>query len=113
MRRFTNFHRVEPRQIYKMASAKGTTIHVRSGMAWLTEADVTDDHFLAGDQTYRIRNQGVVLIEPADMNAIEFEIERPIQLAFVRLACRAASGVRPVQRLKARWKALGSEKPIK
>lgn len=113
MRRFSILQRVEPKQIYKMANARGTTIRVRSGMAWLTETEVTDDHFLTGEQTYRIRKQGVVLIEPADMNAIEFEIERPPQVTLARLACRAASGVRPVQRLKARWKALGSEKPIK
>lgn len=113
MGHFSNLHRVEARQIYKMANARGTTIRVHSGMAWLTETEVTDDHFLTGEQTYRIRNQGVVLIEPADMNTIEFEIERPPQVDLARLACRAASGVRPVQRLKARWKALGSEKPIK
>lgn len=113
MKHLSNMQRVEPQQIYKMASARGTTIRVRSGMAWLTEADVTDDHFLTGEQTYRIRNQGLVLIEPADMNTIEFEIKRPPQVDLARLACRAASGVRPVQRLKARWKALGSERPIK
>ena len=113
MNDFSKLQRVEAQQIYKLASAKGTTIRVHSGVAWLTESDVTDDHFLTGEQTYRIRNQGVVLIEPADMNAIEFEIERPPQVTLARLACRAASGVRPVQRLKARWKALGSEKPIK
>lgn len=113
MRHFSTLLCVEPRQIHKMANARGTTIRVRSGTVWLTEAAVTDDHFLTGEQTYRIRSCGVVLIEPADMNAIEFEIERPAQARLARLACRAASGVRPVQRLKARWKALGSEKPSK
>jgi len=112
---FSNLKRVEPRQIYKMASARGTIIRVRSGIVWLTEVNVTDDHFLSCEQTYRIRSRGVVLIESADMNAIEIEIEikRTPHARVARLACRVASDVMPIQRLKARLRALGSETACK
>lgn len=105
--------RVEPQQIFKVEHAKGAIIHMRSGLAWLTETDGTDDHFLGAEQTYRIRKQGLVLIESADRKRIEFEMQPPPHAFSCRLIRRAARGVSPVQRLKARWKALGSEKPVK
>lgn len=64
--------RVAPGQIYRMAGAKEVTIHVHSGVLWLTELNVSDDHFLSNEQTYRICTRGTVLIEPANTNAIEF-----------------------------------------
>lgn len=102
--------RLEPQQFYKMSRARGTCIEVRQGSLWLTEAHAGEDHFLFGRQCYRIRHQGLVLLEAADKAPVEFAIKRPAY-AWLRLARRAASGVIPVQRLKARWKALGSEKP--
>ena len=94
--------RVAPGQIYRMTGAKGVTIHVHSGVLWITESNVPDDHFPSNEQTYRIRTQGTVLIEPANTNAIEFKLRRPLYPLVYRLAYCVARGVTPLTRLKAR-----------
>lgn len=103
-----------PHTIQRLENARGTLVRVRSGRLWLTEPALADDIFLHARQSYRIRQRGLVLIEPADAHAVEFCLVPALPYAeVVRCAWRMASGVVPVQRLKARWKALGSEKPSK
>ena len=106
-------HHLPSGQIHRLAAARGALIRVRTGVLWLTEPDCAEDRFISAGQTYRIRSRGLVLIESAGPGFGEFAVDPPSHPLVVRLAYRASRVVRPVHRLKARWKALGSEKPSK
>lgn len=102
-----------PGQVHRMEAQPGTCIKACEGMLWLTVSNSMDDHFLSAHQTYLLERRAILLIEPAGPGAAAFSISYRHYLprSWAWRLWRAAMGVWPVQRLKARWKALGSEKP--
>lgn len=102
---------LEPGKIHKFEASRGTQIIACQGMLWLTVTGCSDDHFLSARQSYRVKRKGLVLIEAAEELTISFSILRDPHHPLALMLWRTCEGVWPVQRLKARWNALGSEKP--
>ncbi len=105
--------RLGPGQIHRIEAQAGTCIKACEGLLWLTVSNSREDHFLSANQTYRLERKAILLIEAAGTGGIAFSISHRHYLprSWTCRLWRAAMGVWPVQRLKARWKALGSEKP--
>ena len=103
---------LKPGESYRCDAPRGTRISVYQGTLWLTVSSCREDHFLSPSQSYRLKRKGLLLIEPAGTESISFSVCRLDHFLLSRL-WRAAMGVWPVQRLKARWKAPDSEKPSK
>ena len=101
---------LEPGQIHKLEAPRGTRIIVNHGTIWLTVTSSPDDHFLSASQSYRLKQEGLVLIEAALKGTISFSIRCDSHHPLVRKLWRTAMGVLPVERLTARWKAL-ADKP--
>jgi uncharacterized protein YjiS (DUF1127 family) len=52
--------------LLRLERARGLTIEVVSGRAWMTESGVDADRFLAPGRRHRLAGDGVVLIGPGD-----------------------------------------------
>ncbi len=50
-------------QALKITGARGLEIRCITGTLWLTEAGDGMDHFLASGQSYRLRGNGLALVE--------------------------------------------------
>jgi hypothetical protein len=47
---------------FRLSNAKATTLKVHSGLVWITEEGVDEDHFLHFDEYYTVRGDGLVII---------------------------------------------------
>lgn len=100
-----------PGRVFSLRLSSAIRVDIHGGLLWLTLADGRDDHFMTAGESCRVQGPGLLVLEAANDWPVSFSIRTvPTQGAWRRL-WRAAIGVWPVQRLYARWKALGSEKP--
>jgi hypothetical protein len=47
---------------FRLSNAKATTFKVQSGLVWITEEGVDEDHFLHIGEHYTVRDDGLVII---------------------------------------------------
>jgi hypothetical protein len=55
--------RLNPRALFTLRAARGASIRVTSGRVWITEDGSAADHFIAAGGDYRVRGDGLVVVE--------------------------------------------------
>jgi hypothetical protein len=91
-------------QPIRVTRAPGLRVSCVAGMIWITVAGEAADVFLAPGQSYRIKDQGLALIESIGEGRVRLEIAPPASGAsgagrwlawLARRAARTDCGVRP------------------